>query len=156
MVLGKVLADKRFHLAKLFIVAIAIFSQGFGKFGSFCWWLSSLSRHKVIFSASVLVSKALAFSISAVLISAKSALPKILQRVKSNQYGGGSSFQSASLAQVAPAQHSVHPTGGSLRVFWHFAWLRVGSVKAALSHPAHQPVTQAVGQVLALNLLSGF
>jgi len=47
----------------------------------------------------------------------------------------------------------VHPTGGSLRVFGQFAWLEVGSGKMALSRPAHQPVTQAVGQVLALNLL---
>jgi hypothetical protein len=40
----------------------------------------------------------------------------------------------------------VHPTGGSLRVFKHFAWLGVDSDKMAFSHPAHQPVTQAVGQ----------
>src|SRR5512141_3108873 len=44
------------------------------------------------------------------------------------------------------AQHSVHPTGGSLRVFGQFAWLGVGSVKAALSHPTHPRVTQAVRQ----------
>src|SRR5215207_4590413 len=25
------------------------------------------------------------------------------------------------------------------RVFWQFAWLKTGSGKAALSHPAHQP-----------------
>ncbi len=43
------------------------------------------------------------------------------------------------------AQHSVHPTGGSRRVFRQFAWLEVGSVKAALSRPAHLRVTQAVG-----------
>jgi hypothetical protein len=46
------------------------------------------------------------------------------------------------------AQHSVHPTGGSLRVFRQFAWLEVVSAKMAFSHPAHQPVTQAVGRVL--------
>jgi len=39
----------------------------------------------------------------------------------------------------------VHPTGGSLRVFRHFAWLGVGSDKMALSRPTHQRVTQAVG-----------
>jgi len=39
----------------------------------------------------------------------------------------------------------VQPTGGSLRVFEHFAWLEVDSVKAALSRPAHQPVTRPVG-----------
>jgi len=44
------------------------------------------------------------------------------------------------------AQHSVHPTGGSLRVFKQFARPEVGSVKMALSHPTHQRVTQAVGQ----------
>jgi hypothetical protein len=43
------------------------------------------------------------------------------------------------------AQHSVHPTGGSLRVFREFVWLGVGSVKMALSRPTHQRVTQAVG-----------
>jgi len=41
-------------------------------------------------------------------------------------------------------QHSVHPTGGSLRVLQAFFWLQVGSGKAARSHPAHQRVTQAV------------
>lgn len=44
------------------------------------------------------------------------------------------------------AQHSVHPTGGSLRVFKQLVWLEVGSVKMALSRPAHQRVTQTVGQ----------
>jgi len=38
----------------------------------------------------------------------------------------------------------VHPTGGSLRVFRQFAWLRVGSGKVALSRPTHQRVTPAV------------
>ena len=38
----------------------------------------------------------------------------------------------------------VHPTGGSLRVFGQFAWLEVGSGKAALSRPAHQRVTLTV------------
>ena len=37
----------------------------------------------------------------------------------------------------------MHPTGGSLRVFKQSAWLEVGSVKMALSRPAHQRVTQA-------------
>ena len=43
-------------------------------------------------------------------------------------------------------QHSVHPTGGSLRVFRQFEWLEAGSDKVALSRPAHQRVTPAVGQ----------
>ena len=42
------------------------------------------------------------------------------------------------------AQHSVHPTGRSLRVFRHFSWLGAGSGKVALSRPAHQRVTPAV------------
>ncbi len=43
------------------------------------------------------------------------------------------------------AQHSVHPTGGSRRVFKPFVWLEVGSVKMALSRPAHPRVTHTVG-----------
>jgi hypothetical protein len=46
------------------------------------------------------------------------------------------------------AQHSVHPTGGSRRVFKQFAWLEVGSVKAALSRPAHPRVTHTVRRLL--------
>ena len=48
------------------------------------------------------------------------------------------------------AQHSVPPTSGSLRVFKQFAWLEVGSVKAALSRPTHQRVTQTVGRLYYL------
>ncbi len=44
------------------------------------------------------------------------------------------------------AQHSVHPTGGSRRVFKQVAWLQVGSGKVALSRPAHPRVTHAVRQ----------
>ncbi len=43
------------------------------------------------------------------------------------------------------AQHSVHPTGGSRRVFRRFAWLEVGSGKLVFSPPAHPPVTHPVG-----------
>jgi hypothetical protein len=43
----------------------------------------------------------------------------------------------------------TYPTGGSLRVFKHFAWLEVGSGKMVLSRPAHQRVTPAVRQLLA-------
>ncbi len=35
------------------------------------------------------------------------------------------------VAQVGSAQHSVHPTGGSRRVFKQFAWLETDSVKVA-------------------------
>jgi len=45
------------------------------------------------------------------------------------------------------AQHSVHPTGGSRRVFRRFSWLEAGSGKAALPRPAHQRVTPAVGHL---------
>ncbi len=43
------------------------------------------------------------------------------------------------------AQHSVHPTGGTRRVFKQPAWLEAGSGKAVLSRPAHPRVTHAVG-----------
>jgi hypothetical protein len=46
----------------------------------------------------------------------------------------------------------VHPTGGSLRVFRHFAWLEVGSGKAAFSRLAHQRVTPAVGLPVRLHV----
>jgi len=52
---------------------------------------------------------------------------------------------------VISPQHSVHPTGGSLRVFKVFTWLEAGSVKAALSRPIHQRVTPTVGQSLFIN-----
>jgi hypothetical protein len=42
------------------------------------------------------------------------------------------------------AQHSVHPTGGSLRVFRQFVWLGVGSGKVASSRPTHPRVTLTV------------
>jgi len=44
------------------------------------------------------------------------------------------------------AQHSVHPTGGSRRVFRQFVWLEAGFGKVALSRPTHQRVTQTVGR----------
>jgi len=51
------------------------------------------------------------------------------------------------------AQHSVHPTGGSLRVFKQFSWLEVGSVKAALPPPTHQRVTPTVGRATKLSTI---
>ena len=50
-------------------------------------------------------------------------------------------------------QHSVHPTGGSRRVFRQFSRLEVSSGKMALSCPAHQRVTQAVGRPSARDSL---
>jgi SAM-dependent methyltransferase len=38
----------------------------------------------------------------------------------------------------------LHPTGETLRVFKHFSWLEVDSVKTALSCPAHLRVTHTV------------
>jgi hypothetical protein len=52
------------------------------------------------------------------------------------------------LAFKGSAQHSVHPTGGSLRVFKQFARLEVDSDKIALSRPTHQRVTLTVGQLV--------
>ena len=42
------------------------------------------------------------------------------------------------------AQHSVHLIGVTRRVFKQASWLKAGSVKVAVSRPAHQPVTRAV------------
>jgi hypothetical protein len=53
-------------------------------------------------------------------------------------------FQALSLAFIRATQHSVHPTGGSLRVFKQFAWPEVGSGKVALPCPTHQRVTHTV------------
>jgi hypothetical protein len=50
------------------------------------------------------------------------------------------------LVATRAAQHSVHPTSGTLRVFKHFSWLEVDSVKTALSCPTHLRVTQTVGR----------
>ena len=52
------------------------------------------------------------------------------------------------LRNVNPAtQHSVHPTGGYAPPKWVYTWLKVGSVKAVLSRPIHQRVTQTVGRL---------
>ncbi len=48
------------------------------------------------------------------------------------------------------AQHSVHPTGGSLRVFKQVSGLEAGSGKVALSRPAHPRVTLTVGRLRGL------
>jgi hypothetical protein len=40
-----------------------------------------------------------------------------------------------------PEEHRDY-SGGSLRVFRQSVWLEVGSVKVALSRPAHQRITQ--------------
>jgi hypothetical protein len=60
------------------------------------------------------------------------------------QIGSVSRYPSGGVAFREASQHSVHPTGGSLRVFRQFVWLGVDSVKMALSRPARQRVTQTV------------
>ncbi len=57
--------------------------------------------------------------------------------------------QCSRLSVSEAAQHSVHPTGGSLRVFKPFSWLEVDSAKAALPRPTHPRVTQSVSPFLA-------
>jgi len=49
------------------------------------------------------------------------------------------------LRKAESAQHSVHLTGGTLRVFRHFARLEIDSDKIALSRPSHLPPTLAIG-----------
>ena len=56
-------------------------------------------------------------------------------------------FQNEAIPNAA-AQNSVHPTGGSLRVFKQFVWLEAGSIKMALPRPAHQRVTQTVSLLI--------
>jgi hypothetical protein len=45
------------------------------------------------------------------------------------------------------SQQSVQPTGGILRRFRAFFWLRAFSCSRSESQPAHQRLTQTVGQV---------
>jgi len=71
--------------------------------------------------------------------------------VNIGSFAKGYSGENNNIFPTKSAQHSVHPTGGSLRVFRQFAWLEVGSVKMALSRPTHQRVTQAVGQLEKYN-----
>ncbi len=52
------------------------------------------------------------------------------------------------------AEHSVHPTGGSLRVFKPFSWLEADTDKIVLSHPTHQ-IANAHRWTKKLNLLIG-
>jgi hypothetical protein len=79
---------------------------------------------------------------------ARPQLLRMASRMTRNHAGANASRHHVHCGQarrVIAAQHSVHPTGGSLRVFKHFAQLQVNSAKMALSHPTHQRVTQAVG-----------
>jgi hypothetical protein len=71
-------------------------------------------------------------------------------QVQSYQDGFGIRHLSNQLAFGECAQHSVHPTGGSLRVFKQFVRLEAGSGKAAFSRPAHQRVTPTVGRLVGL------
>jgi hypothetical protein len=81
---------------------------------------------------------------------ARSHLLRMVSRVTRNHAGTTASWNHVQCGQARyqiAVQHSVHPTGGSLRVFKQLAWLEVGSVKLALSRPAHQRVTRAVETV---------
>ncbi len=60
------------------------------------------------------------------------------------------SRQKANKQKTYSAQHRVHPTGGSRRVFRQVAWLEVGSIKVALSPPAHPQVTHPVGRQIRI------
>jgi len=53
-----------------------------------------------------------------------------------------------SLAQTQNTQHSVHLTGGYAPRFQAFSLAQASSAKMALSRPARQQVTHAVGQHL--------
>ena len=81
---GKVVfcGQRHFRQSQVSEIGFIFFSQGFGKVGSgFLVRFILLAKDlvcKVISSASVLASQALAFSISAVVVSARSVLPKIL------------------------------------------------------------------------------
>src|SRR5215216_7489346 len=68
----------------------------------------------------------------------------VLLNPMAKRVGNDSQIVRVSYLANTAAQHSVHPTGESLRVFRHFAWLGVRSVKVALSRSTHQRVTQAV------------
>jgi len=48
-----------------------------------------------------------------------------------NYTEAGISFHKTQNSSQNAAQHSVHPTGGSRRVFRQVAWLEAGSGKAA-------------------------
>ena len=67
-------------------------------------------------------------------------LLRMVSRVTQNHAGATAArnhvLESPARYTIA-VQHSVHPTGGSLRVFKHFAWLEVGSDKNSIisSHP---------------------
>jgi len=72
-------------------------------------------------------------------------LPKIKFQVKLSQVGGAVFFQLASLAQVVPAQQSVHPTLGILARFQAFFYALSFSTSDGVPPPAPARVTQTVG-----------
>jgi hypothetical protein len=50
-------------------------------------------------------------------------------------------------------QHSVHPTGGSLRVFRQFARLEVVSDKIAFSRPTHRSYRKPLGALTDISTI---
>ena len=83
---------------------------------------------------------------------ARPHLLRMVSRVTQNHAGATAAWnhvlESPARYTIA-AQHSVHPTGGSLCVFKQFGWLGADSDKVALSRPTHQRVTQTVGTLLS-------
>jgi hypothetical protein len=71
-------------------------------------------------------------------------LPKSKFCVKLGRVGGGSGFQSASLAQSLPTKRAVDLWDSA--AFSVFFWLRVFSHLRSESRPAHKPLTQTVGR----------
>ena len=74
---------------------------------------------------------------------------RVVKKLKNCFWNCWSSFNGQSVIAIVAAQLSVHPTGGTLRVFELFSGLELGSGKVVLSRPAHQRVTLTVGQMQA-------
>jgi hypothetical protein len=97
--------------------------------------LAKVTVCKVIFSASALASLALAFCSSAVLVFAKSALPKIKLCVKVNQVGCGSGFQLASLSKSGLPNKACTRRWGFGGIFKHFSTPQPFSNRTAYRRP---------------------
>ena len=54
-------------------------------------------------------------------------------------------MRAANIVCTRPLRQRQGRDGESLRVFRQFAWLEAGPGKVALSRPAHERVTRAVG-----------
>jgi len=116
--------NRHFRQSQVSSIGFKVFSRGFGKFAlgflSGSIFLAKALVCRVIFSASTLASLALAFCSSAVLVFAKSSLPKIKLCVKVNQVGCGSAFQLASLAKSGLPNKACTRRWGFGGIFKHF------------------------------------